>query len=79
MENTGFKGLLVTLWQRVFLSYKSTLVGIGCVAAGYVVQYLVDVLSGSQNKIAATAGVLIGTVFALVKDKLPAPPPRLES
>lgn len=40
MENFGFSGLLKTLWQRVFVSYKTTLIGLALVGADAVVSYL---------------------------------------
>jgi hypothetical protein len=75
MENTGFRGLLVTLWQRVILSYKTTLLGLVILAAGYGI----DALAHSPNKIASTIGAVLATVFALVKEKLPAPPPASDA
>ncbi len=69
MENTGLKGLFVTLYQRVILSYKTTLLGLGVVAAGVIVENLVH----SPNKMIATIAGVAGAVLALVKDKLPAP------
>lgn len=71
MENTGFKGLLLTLWQRVVVSYKTTLIGIAVAAVPYVLAYF----TGSPNKVLQTIGLVLGSVFALVKEKVPAPPP----
>ena len=34
MENTGFKGLLKTLYQRVILSWATTAMGFGVALAG---------------------------------------------
>ena len=65
MENTGFKGLGVTLWQRVILSYKSTLVGIAVVAAGQVIDYYAN----SPNKIVSTVCAVAGGLLALLKSK----------
>lgn len=73
MENTGLKGLAITLYQRVFKSYKSTLVGIACVALGYVVEYAVQQLTGSTNPLIHQAGEVVGGIWILVKDKLPKP------
>ena len=70
MENTGFKGLLVTLWQRVILSYKTTLLGIAVAGVGLVVENFVH----SPNKAVATIAGVAGLVLALIKEKLPAPP-----
>lgn len=73
MENTGLKGLAVTLWQRVVLSYKTTLLGIAVVGVGAVIDNLV----ASPNHTVAIVGGVLGSIFALVKEKLPAPPPAL--
>ena len=70
MENTGFKGLGITLWQRVFLSYKSTLIGIAVVAAGQVIDYYAN----SPNKIVSTLCFVGGSVLALLKSKDLLPP-----
>ncbi len=70
MENTGLKGLFVTLWQRVIVSYKTTLIGIGVAAVPFVIEYFTK----SPNKTLATIGLVLGGAFALVKEKLPAPP-----
>jgi hypothetical protein len=70
MENTGLKGLGITLWQRVVLSYKSTLIGVAVVAVGVLAENLVN----SPNKILSTVGAIIGAVLIMMKDKLPAPP-----
>lgn len=72
MENTGLKGLLVTLWQRVFVSYKTTLLGIVVVGVGV----LIDSLVASPNHTVAIIGGVLGSIFALVKEKLPPPPPQ---
>jgi hypothetical protein len=71
MENTGFKGLGLTLWQRVVLSYKSTLLGLLVLAAGVVAENFVN----SPNKILSTVGAIIGAVLIMLKDKVPTPPP----
>lgn len=71
MENVGFKGLLVTLWQRVILSYKTTLIGIAIVALGYVI----EAVTGSSTPWIHQVGIVLGTIFALVKQRLPQPPP----
>lgn len=70
MENTGLKGLGVTLWQRIVLSYKTTLIGIAVAVVGVVAENFVN----SPNKIVAIVGAVIGAVLIMVKDKLPAPP-----
>lgn len=43
MENFGFAGLAKTIWQRVFVSYKSTLLGLALVGADAAVSYLTSV------------------------------------
>lgn len=63
MENTGFKGLLVTLYQRVILSYKSTLIGIAILAGTVIAENLVN----SPNKILTTIGAILAAVLAMVK------------
>jgi uncharacterized membrane protein len=70
MENTGIKGLFVTLYQRVILSYKTTLFGIGVVAIGAVADYLAT----SPNKIVTIIASILGAVLMLIKEKYPAPP-----
>lgn len=70
MENFGFRGLLVTLYQRVVLSYRTTLLGMGIVAAGAVADYL----GHAPSKTVATIGAIVAGVLALVKEKYPAPP-----
>jgi hypothetical protein len=75
MENTGFKGLLVTLFQRVILSYKTTLVGIALIA----VPYCIDFMTASPNPALHTIGMAAGAIFLLIKEKLPkAPPPDVK-
>lgn len=69
MENVGFKGLAVTLYQRVIRSYRTTLLGIGVVAAGVIVENLLH----SPNKIVVTVASVLGAILALVKEKIPAP------
>lgn len=70
MENTGLKGLFVTLYQRVILSYKTTLFGLAVIAAGVVIDNLVH----SPNRTVAVVGGVLGSVFSLVKEQLPKPP-----
>jgi hypothetical protein len=70
MENVGLKGLFVTLYQRVVRSYKTTLLGLGVLALGVIVENLVH----SPNKIIATVAGVVAAVLALVKEKLPPPP-----
>jgi uncharacterized membrane protein len=74
MENTGFKGLLVTLYQRIVLSYKTTLIGIGVAAAGAVVDYY----ASSPNKVVSVICGLVATVLVFIKEKYPTPvlPPK---
>ena len=62
-ENTGFKGIWVTLYQRVILSYKSTLIGIGIAAASV----FVDAMVASPNKIVSIIGGVVAAVLALYK------------
>jgi hypothetical protein len=64
-ENTGFKGLLRTLFQRVFLSYKTTLLGIAVGVAAVVAENLVN----SPNKILMIVGTVISASLMLVKEK----------
>jgi hypothetical protein len=71
MENTGFKGLLVTLYQRVILSYRSTLIGILVACAPFVIDYV----TAQSNPVLHAIGLVLGSVFALVKEQLPKPPP----
>lgn len=71
MENFGFKGLLQTLWQRVIVSYKSTLIGLGVAAIGTLIDYFVQ----SPNKVVAGIFAVIGSVFILVKEKYRIPTP----
>ncbi len=66
MENFGLKGLFVTLYQRVILSWKSTLLGFGIALLGTAVDYVAQ----SPNKIVSTIFVGIGIVLALVKEKI---------
>ncbi len=70
MENVGFKGLLKTLWQRVVLSYKTTLIGLGVMALGFIIENLAH----SNNHTVATIFGLLGGGLVLLKEKLPAPP-----
>ena len=73
MENTGFKGLLVTLYQRVVVSYKTTLLGLAFVAAST----FVDFFSASTNKTVAAIFITLGTVLTFIKEqgivKVPSP------
>jgi len=72
MENTGFKGILTTLWQRVVLSYKSTLIGLLVMVAGY----FVEVYAQSPNKIISTVAAVIGAILVFYKEQTkPAPAP----
>lgn len=70
MENTGFMGLLVTLYQRVILSYKSTLLGIAVVAGSVVA----DALVASPNKLLSVLGAVVGAALVLIKERVKVPP-----
>jgi hypothetical protein len=64
MENFGWKGLFVTLYQRVVLSYKSTLIAIALAGGDALLSYL-----GNVN-LPSWAHSLVGLVaagFALYK------------
>jgi hypothetical protein len=63
--NFGFKGLLVTLYQRVFLSIRTTLIGIAVLAATVALQYLAT----APNPILKWIGVTLGGVLLLVKEE----------
>lgn len=71
MENTGLKGLLKTLYQRVVLSYKTTLIGLGVVVLGTVA----DELAKSPSKILTIVASVVGGILILIKQKFPTPPP----
>lgn len=71
MENFGFKGLLVTLYQRVFLSYKTTFYGIGFIAIDVLISYLMAAPLPSWIHYAVG---LAATVFALIKEQARIPP-----
>lgn len=74
MENTGLKGLFVTLYQRVIVSYKTTFLGFAVIAASAVAENFVH----SPNKTLGTIGLVLGSVLALVKEAKPSvvlPPP----
>lgn len=71
MENTGFKGILTTIWQRVILSYKSTLIGIGV----QILCILADELVKSPNRVITIIGSVILGVLALYKSPTLAPKP----
>jgi hypothetical protein len=62
-ENTGFKGIWVTLYQRVILSYKSTLIGMAVLAASVITDQLV----ASPNKVISLIGGVIAAVLAMYK------------
>lgn len=68
MENTGLKGILVTLWQRVILSYETTLIGVGLEIAAKAL----DVLGGMQlpNWLSTIVHIAAG-VLALYKQTNP--------
>lgn len=70
MENTGLKGLLVTLYQRVIKSYKTTLIGMAVVAGGVIVENMIH----SPNKTITIIGGIIGAVLALIKEPPKAAP-----
>lgn len=65
MENTGLKGLLVTLYQRVIKSYKTTLIGMAVAAGAVIVENMVH----SPNKTLAIVGGVIGAILALIKEQ----------
>ena len=70
VQNTGWNGLWTTLYQRVILSYKSTLLGMAVLAASIVTDQLVQ----SPNKAIAVVGSVIAALLALYKSpKLNAP------
>lgn len=71
MENFGFKGLLVTLYQRVILSYKTTLIGLGFVSVDATLSYLQAV--NFPNWAHYVVGVVSG-MFALIKEQSGVPP-----
>lgn len=62
-ENTGFKGIWVTLYQRVILSYKTTLIGMAILAGSIVA----DAMVGSPNKTISIIGGVIAAILALYK------------
>jgi hypothetical protein len=66
MENFGFAGLAKTLWQRVVVSYKTTLLGLALVAADAALTYLGNVNLPSWAH--AVVG-LAASVLALYKSK----------
>lgn len=69
MENTGFKGLLTSLYQRIILSYKTTLIGLAVAAVGVIADYYVN----SPNKIVAGIFAAIGGVLVFIKEQYPPP------
>ena len=72
MENFGMKGLLVTLWQRVFVSYKTTFYGLALVGADAGVTYLLGM------SLPTWAHYLVGvaaSALVLVKERVPLPVP----
>lgn len=71
MENFGFKGLLVTLYQRVFLSYRTTFAGLGFIAIDVLISYL---LAAPLPSWVHYAVGLAATVFALIKEQSRIPP-----
>lgn len=76
MENFGLKGLGATLWQRVVLSYKTTLIALLIIAADAAVSYLntVQLPTWAHSLVGVAASILL-----LVKERntkvLPAPTP----
>ena len=66
MENSGFKGILITLWQRIFLSYKTSLIGMVVMTAGY----FVDVYSQSPNKVVSMIATIVGGLLIFYKENL---------
>jgi hypothetical protein len=63
--NYGFKGLLLTIWQRLVLSYKSTAIGLAIGAATIVSQTMIE----SPNAYVKWAGSLLSIYFLSLKDK----------
>jgi hypothetical protein len=71
MENFGFSGLAKTLYQRVILSYRTTLIGLAFVAGDALLSYLTSVNLPS----AVHYGVgILAAGFALVKEQSAIPP-----
>lgn len=72
MENFGFKGLLTSLYQRVIVSYKTTLIGLGFVSIDALLSYLQAVQFPAWGHYAVG---LVATVFALIKQSSGIPTP----
>lgn len=74
-----FKSVAAQVWHRVFVSYKSTIVGLLCGAGVILFDVLVTSLDGNASpwaKVVATVAVLAGA--ALRKKALePVVPPTL--
>lgn len=66
MENFGWSGLFKTLWQRVFVSYKTTFLGLALVGADALVTYLGAV--SLPTWLHAVVGVA-ASILALYKSK----------
>lgn len=65
-----FKSILISLWDRVFVAYKSTLIGVALVAATVVIDSLQAAPLPSWAK--AIVGV-VAAILALYKGKAQAP------
>jgi hypothetical protein len=65
-----FKSLLVALWDRVFVAYKSTLIGLALVAADVVISSL---QSAAIPQWAHAVVGIVASLLALYKGKQPAP------
>jgi hypothetical protein len=72
MENFGFKGLLATIYQRVILSYRTTLIAMAIAGADVLIQHF----SGAEfpSWVHTTAAVF-AAMLALVKEQKPPKPP----
>jgi hypothetical protein len=65
-----FKSLLVALWDRVFVAYKSTLIGLALVAADVVISSL---QSAAIPQWAHAVVGIVASLLALYKGKQTAP------
>lgn len=66
MENIGLKGLFVTLYHRVILSWETSLIGFGIDIVGVTLDYFAKSPSGIISKVA----LVLGTIFMLIKQNL---------
>jgi hypothetical protein len=69
VENTGLKGLLVTIYQRVILSYKTTLIAILIATADATLAYLSE--APLPDWVHTVVGIAVA-ILALLKEKKPA-------